>query len=114
MWWPPSELAPTPQVTLWNTDIGRAQGWVSTASPRPQVLSSPPLTSSDAECQQCQEQDQGPGPAHGSPLAQALGTAPVFPLSSQEVFMCEQAQEQLGSVLSATQPHFLLSVYLSW
>lgn len=43
-----------------------------------------------------------------------VGTAPVFPLSSQEVFMCEQAQKQLGSVFSATQLYFLLSVYLSW
>lgn len=63
----------------------------------------PPLTSSDAESQQRQEQAQGPGPVHGSPLAQArgaavVGTAPVFPVSSQEVFTCERA---LGALLGA-------------
>lgn len=42
-----------------------------------------------------------------------VGAAPVFPLSS-EVFMCEQAQEQLRSVFSTTQLYFLLSVYLGW
>lgn len=36
----------------------------------------------------------------------------MFLFSSQEVFTCEQAEEQLGWGLSAAQPHFLLPAYL--
>lgn len=67
-----------------------------------------PLTCRDAEGQQRPEQDQRPGPSHGSLAAQArgpAGVAQVFLFSLKDVFMLSAAGRQ---GLPTAQPHFLL------